>query len=126
MGKELVPEEWGEGGGDACKNGEEVCLERLDHAFGYVAAVHVGRNELEGSVPLFFNLLFVGGAALVVEDLEVDVVAVLLEAGRDAVGGSKAVAVAVVARLERLYQDDVAVDVVGEHNEVVLAARADG
>ena len=35
----------------------------------------------------FFNLLFVGGAALVVEDLEVDVMAVLLEAGHDTVGG---------------------------------------
>ena len=73
-------------------------LERLDHAFGYVAAVHVGRNELEGSVPLLLNLLFVGGATFVVEDLEVDVVVVLLETGHDAVGGGEAVAV--VAGLE--------------------------
>ena len=61
-------------------------LEGLDHVFCYVTAVHVGRNKLEGGVPLF-NLFFVGGAALVVEDLEVDVMAVLLEAGHDAVGG---------------------------------------
>ena len=52
-----------------------MCFKRLNHAFGYVAAVHVGRNELEGRFPLLFNLLFVGGATLVVEDLEVDVVA---------------------------------------------------
>ena len=87
MGKEFVPEETGKSGSDACEDGEEMCLEGLDHAFRYVAAVHVGRNELEGGVPFFFNLLFVGGAALVVEDLEVDVMAVPLEAGHDTVGG---------------------------------------
>ena len=81
MGKELVPEEWGKGGGDACENGEEMRLKRLNHAFGYVAAVHIGRNELEGRFPLLFNLLFVDDATLVVENLEVDVVAVLVGDG---------------------------------------------
>ena len=33
---------------------------------------------------------------------------------------------AVVAGLEGFNQDDVAVDLVGEHDEVVAAARADG
>ena len=68
-------------------------LEGLDHVFCYVTAVHVGRNKLEGRFPLLFNLLFVGGAALVVEDLEVEVVAVFLETGHDAVSSGEAVAV---------------------------------
>ena len=62
-------------------------FEGLNHAFHYVAAVHVGRNELEGRFPFLLNLLFVGGATLVAEDLEVDAVAVFLETGHDAVGG---------------------------------------
>ena len=40
------------------------------------------------------------------------------------VGGSEAVAV--VAGLKGLYQDEVAVDVVGKHDKVVPAAGADG
>ena len=41
-------------------------LEGLDHAFGCIVAVHVGGNELEGCLPFFFNLEFLGGAAFVV------------------------------------------------------------
>ena len=53
----------------------------LDHVFCYVAAVHVRGNELEGCLPFLLDLQLVGGAAFVVEDLEADGVAVLLEAG---------------------------------------------
>ena len=56
---------------------------------------------MEGCLPFLLNLQFVGGVAFVVEDLEVNGVAVFLEAGHDAVGGGEAVAVAVVAGLER-------------------------
>ena len=50
----------------------------LDHAFSDVAAVHVGGNNLEGCLPFLLDLQFVGGAAFVVKDLEVDRVAILL------------------------------------------------
>ena len=50
----------------------------LDHAFRYVAAVHVRGNKLEGCVPFLLDFQFVSGAAFVVEDLEVNGVAVLL------------------------------------------------
>ena len=50
--------------------------------------------------------------------------AVFLEAGHYAVGGGKAVAV--VAGLKGFNQDDVAVDVLGEYDEGVAAAGADG
>ena len=50
----------------------------LDHAFSDVAAVYVRGNKLEGCLPFLLDLQFVGGAAFVVEDLEVNGVAVLL------------------------------------------------
>ena len=50
----------------------------LDHAFRYVATVHVRGNKLEGCLPFLLDLQFVGGAAFVVDDLEVEEVAVLL------------------------------------------------
>ena len=99
-------------------------FERLNHAFGYVAAVHVGRNELEGRFPFLLNLLFVGGATLVAEDFEVNVVAVFLETGHDAVGGGKAMAV--VLGLEGLDKNDVGVDVLGEHYVTNAAEGAVG
>ena len=49
---------------------------------------------------------------------------VIPEAGHDAVFFGEAVAI--VTGLEWLDQDDVGVYVVGKHDEVVAAARADG
>ena len=96
----------------------------LNRALDDVAAMHVGWYELEGCVSLLGNLLFVGSVVLVVEYLEISAVAILLEADHDAVGSSKAVAV--VLGLEGLDHDDVGVAVVGEHDVLVAAARADG
>ena len=84
--EELISQEFRECGGHACKNGEKVGFKSLDCAFRCVATVHVWGNELEGCVPFFLDLKFAGGAAFVVEDLEVDVVTIFLEAGHDAVG----------------------------------------
>ena len=99
-------------------------LEGLNHALGDVAAMHVGWYELEGCVPLLGDLLFIGSAALVVNYLEINAVAILLEAGHDAVGSGEAVVV--MLGLKGLDHDDVGVDVVGEHDVLVAAARADG
>ena len=99
-------------------------LKGLDHSLGNVATMHVRWHKLEGCVPLLGDHLFVGSTALVVEYLEVHAVAVLLQAGHDAVGCGEAVAV--VLGLEGLDHDSVGVDVVGEHDVLVAAARADG
>ena len=72
----------------------------LNHLLRYVTVMHVRGDKLEGCLPFLLNLQFVGGAAFIVEDLEVDGVAVFLEAGHDAVGRGEAVAV--VAGLEGL------------------------
>ena len=50
---------------------------------------------MERCVRFFFDLEFVDGATLVVEDLNVDVVAIFLKAGHDAVGCGKVVAIVV-------------------------------
>ena len=79
---------------------------------------------MEFCVPLLFDHFFVDGAALVVEDLEINAVTVFLQSGHDAVGCSEAMAV--VLGLEGLDHDDVAVLVVRENNVLVAAAGADG
>ena len=119
LGKELIPEEWGKRSGHDCEDGEKLRLESLDHAFRYVAAVYIRENELESCFPLLFDLLRVGGAAFVVEDLKVDVVTVFWKADHDAVACDEAVTV--VAGLEGINQDDFGVYVVGGHDEVVAA-----
>ena len=70
------------------------------------------------------NLDFVGSAAFIIEDLEVNAVAIFLKAGHDAVSCGKALAV--LAGLEGINQDDVSVYVVGGHDKVVAASGAEG
>ena len=48
MREKFAPKEVGECDGKPDKDGDKLCLEGLDHFFGYIAAVHVGGNELEG------------------------------------------------------------------------------
>ena len=123
MGKELVPQELFECAGHTCKNRERVGFEILDCSFRCVVAVHAGSDDLEGCFSLFFNLEFVCCIAFIIEILEVGVVAILLEAGHNLVVCSKAVAV--VAGMERFGQDEIGVYVIGKHDEVVAAVRAD-
>ena len=46
MREKFVPKEVGECAVNPGKDGEEVCLESLDHSSGRVAAVHVGGDDL--------------------------------------------------------------------------------
>ena len=58
-----------------------------DGLFGNVVVVDIWWDKLELGSPFIFDLEFVGGAALVVENLQVNAVASLGEVGHDAIGG---------------------------------------
>ena len=83
-------------------------LEGADGAFGDVTTMDIRGNDLELRPPLLLDVKFVGCAAFIVEDLEVDTMAALCEAGHDSIYGGDAVAV--VAVFECLHQDDIGVN----------------
>ena len=58
-----------------------MCLEGLDGAFSHIGAMDVGRNELEGSVPVLGNGGTVCLAGFIVENLVFDNVAFVSDAG---------------------------------------------
>ena len=62
-----------------------MCFERADGPFGNVAAVDIWWDKLDLGSPFLFDLEFVGGATLVVENLQVNSVASLGEVGHDAI-----------------------------------------
>ena len=72
--------------------------------------------------PLLLDVELVVCDEFVVKDLEVDTMAVLCEAGRYPICGGKAVGV--VAGFEYIRQDDIGVQMVGEHKEVVATSGA--
>ena len=86
LSSQAFPQEFGKGIRDSRQNGEEVCFERADGPFSNVAAVDIWWDKLELGSPFLFGLEFVGGAALVVENLQVNAVASLGEVGHDAIG----------------------------------------
>ncbi len=85
-----------------------------------VRIAHLGRDELEGRLPFIGDEFFVSVAGLVVQDLEVDVEASLLEPLHDGVVGFEAVRV--LPGLEGRDKDDVAGVV--RHHDVLVAAPA--
>ena len=92
--EELVPEEVGEGIGDAREDGKEVSFRSADGAFGYIAAMDIWQDKPGGAVPLVNDSATILGAILIVEDLEINAVALGFEARHDAVVGSNAMTVA--------------------------------
>ena len=97
-----------------------MCLEGADGSFGYVTTMDIRGNELELRPPILLDVELVGCVAFIVNDLEVDAMDALCEAGYDPICGREAVAV--VAVFEWLIQDYIGVQMIGEHNEVVAAS----
>ena len=83
----MVPEEVGEGIGDAVEDGKEVSFKSVDGAFGYIAAMDIWRENLEGAVPLINDGVTILGASLIVENLDINAVALEFEARHDVVVG---------------------------------------
>jgi hypothetical protein len=101
-----------------------VRLESLDGAFGYVAAMHVGGDELVGAVPVFSDDSTVFSTGFVVQNLVVNGVCPCCKSSHEVVVGWDAVSV--VAGLEGFDEDGVGVTVVGQHEVLVAAARPYG
>ena len=90
-----------------------MCLEDGYGSFGDFRTMGIRGIELELCPPLILDMERVGCYVLVVKDLKVDAMAALCEAGHDPICGGKAVAF--VAVFEWLHQDDIGVQMVGEH-----------
>ena len=80
--------------------------------------------RLELVAPLLSNSVFIGGACLVIDDLEADDVAAKIEGLHVAITGCGVVVV--VTGPESLNQYHVAVGVIRHHDVVVVAAGSDG
>ena len=106
LGQELVPKKFGEGGGDASEDAEEVSFGGMDGVCGGIVAMHTGF-----------------GTGFVVKDLVFNDVDVFLELGHDAVVGCDVVAI--MTGLELFDEDDIAIAVVSEKDVLVVAAGAD-
>ena len=117
--EELVPKVVGEGGRYAGEDAERVVFEGADGTFGDVAAVDIGGYKLVRGLPYVSDVATVLLADFVVEDLVVNDVAALLEAGHDA--GVCRDTMAILAGLEGFDEDDVGVTMVSDH-EVLVAS----
>ena len=93
--EELVPQEFGEGIGEAGKDGKEVGFEGADGAFGYVVTICTRRENLENTVPIFNDGAMILKTGLVVKYLEIDTMAFSIEARHVAVVGRNTMAVVV-------------------------------
>ena len=81
--EELVPEEVGQGIGGDGEDGKHVSFKTLDGAFGYIAAMDIWQDKLESAVLFVNDGATILGASLIVEDLEINAVALGFEARHD-------------------------------------------
>ena len=91
--EELIPEEVGEGIGDAGKDGKEVRFESKDGTFNDIVAMDIWQDKLEISVTLINDGAAILGAKFIVKDLEIKAVALGFKVRHDAVVGSNAMPV---------------------------------
>ena len=96
----------------------------MDCPLSGVAAVDFYRDKLELADPLAFYGHIIGLPGLIVDDLEVNSVAVILETRHDVV--VRRDAVLVVPILEGFDQNVISVNLVCQHNVVVADVGADG
>ena len=83
----MGPEEVGEGIGDAGKDGKEVRFKGVDGMFSDILVMGIWQDKLEIAVPLINNGAAILGARFIVNDLEINSVALGFEAPHDAVVG---------------------------------------
>ena len=73
--EELVPEEVGEGIGDAGEDGKELSFKSADGTFSDIAAMEIWWEKLEIAIPLINDGAAILSASFIVNDLEINVVA---------------------------------------------------
>jgi len=97
-----------------------VRLEGANRTFSSIAAVDIGWDELVVALPLLFDDAFVVCAGFVVENLEVDSVAAVMEALHDGVVCLDTVCI--FFSLEGGLEDHVGIAVVCDHDVLVAFA----
>ena len=100
-----------------------MSFEGADYPLSGVAEVDVWRDKLELTYPIVLYFQLVGLAGLVVEYLDVNSVAAILETRHYAV--VRLNALSIVPGLEGFDQNGIGVDVVRQHNVVVAVAGSD-
>ena len=96
----------------------------MDGTFSGVAAMDILWDELELDLTLLFDNMLVLGTGFVIKDLQVDAVAAGFEAFHD--GGVGGNVVGIILGLEWGLEDCIGVEVLGNHNVLIAAARANG
>ena len=91
--KKLVPEEVGKRIRDDVKDGKEVSFKSAYGAFGYIAAMAIWREKLEGAFPFVNDGATILGASPILDDLDINNLALGFEARHDGVVGSNAILV---------------------------------
>ena len=105
-----------------CQDGEEVGLEGMYILLGDIAAVDIWGYELIVKRPFFSDDMKICSAGFIVDNLEVDPVAVSLKGGHNIVVGRYAVTINLI--LEGFYVDEISVAVVGKHDVLITTTRA--
>lgn len=123
LGHQEIPFGDGEFGIASGEARTKVVFPSLDRSFGGVAAMAVGRDQLEVDV-VFFKCFFEVIGAFIVKDVEIWSVAIGLQTGVQAGPGFGDLAG--LASFEGLGQDGVAIIIVEYHDVVVAAGRLDG
>ncbi len=86
--------------------------------------MHVWRDKLESGVPFEGDCFFIGGAGFVIQNLEINEEPLGRQTRHNGVICCNAVAVAL--GFEGLLENEVAVDVEGNHDILVAGACSDG
>ena len=98
--------------------------EGLDGPFTGVATVDVRRNELEPSLPIFLDNVFVLIDGFVVEDLNINVVTAGLKSCYNGIVGGDAMCV--LFGHKGGFQDGVGVAMIGNHDLLIAVTRSNG
>ena len=89
----MVPQVVGGAVIDSVQNGEGICLEGVDGAFGYIPVMDICQDKLEGTVALVKDGATILDSSFIVKDLEINSVALGFEARHDDVVGRNVIPV---------------------------------
>ncbi len=112
-----VPTVWGKCEVDASQFCQEMVLERANSAFSPVLAMHIWWDKLEFGIPLEGDGFFLCRTGLIIEDLEVNQKTPGCQACHNGIVDCNAMAV--TFELECLLEDEIAIDVGGNHDVLV-------
>jgi hypothetical protein len=118
-----VPKVWWRCGVDAGKNCKEVVLERGNSVFSPVSAMHVWWDKLEFCVPLEGYCFLVCRTGLIVKNLEVYQETPCCQACHNGIVGCNSMVV--TFELECLLEEEIAINVDGNHDVLVPRACPD-